>query len=783
MINYFLLNTLKDITSRQISNFCILVPNNQIKNILSDDYHIYTLDEIVTYNRKTLSQFDIILRLFHIYKNNIKDIDFNNFWNIGNILSQDFDTIDRCCIKSDDLFNNIIEYKKYSLSFEELPEDQKKIILSFWNVFNSNKYKKESSLKFFDNIHQLYDSFKKSLNNEWYLGLCYRNFDIKLIQPYDNVIFIGMNHLHQSDQQLINYINKHKNTFFYLDIDEYYYNNPKHEINKILLDYKSCNICLQITNNIADVSIKVLKCNSDTEQVTSCINIIHSIPKDCDIAIIITDINILPQFILMIDFPINSSLDYPIKITHFYNFLISEIRQDLKINELMEIVETYIPQNNYDLLVINEFLKYLISLSEINIEIKDTKNFVKKAFQSIHIPFESNSNSNIHVMLFSDTINLSFDHVFIIGANDDNLPLKYSYCSFIPYNLRKGFNLPTNESHIYAYYFYRLLHNTKNLFIIYNQQQGEITRYITQLKYESDIKIETISNKYHINSSFRKSDVIIDKKEYISNLQFFHDKITPTFINTYLDCQIRFFYKYVKRIKESTSQEASFGTNIHYILKNIYDLEQTIDKKSIELIKQKAIKLIDKIFMINNDFNKVLEKNIATKMIINFLEYESQYNDSCQIISLEHSINSYKIDKYSINGIIDRVDKINNKFRVIDYKTCQTSNNIKNISELFDRDKNRINSSKILQILMYSMTIENSIPMIISLRDINKDHSVKINNKSINMTSDVISELKDCLLFVLNEIFDPNIKFKNTNNEKNCTFCPYVVFCKHKTIK
>ena len=84
---------------------------------------------------------------------------------------------------------------------------------------------------------------------------------------------------------------------------------------------------------------------------------------------------------------------------------------------------------------------------------------------------------------------------------------------------------------------------------------------------------------------------------------------------------------------------------------------------------------------------------------------------------------------------------------------------------------------------MYSMTIENSIPMIISLRDINKDHSVKINNKSINMTSDVISELKDCLLFVLNEIFDPNIKFKNTNNEKNCTFCPYVVFCKHKTIK
>ena len=782
MINYFLLETINDIINRQLSNFCILVPDNKIKNILIDNYHIYTLDEVVTYKRNILSHFDIILKLFRIYKTNIKDIDFNNFWNIGNILLQDFDTIDRCCINSDDLFNNVIEYKKYSLSFEELPENQKEIILSFWNVFNSNKYKKEISLRFFDNIRKLYNSFKSSLNNEWYMGLCYRNFDIQLIQSYDNIVFIGITPLYQSDKQLINYIKMYKNTFFYLDLDSYYCNNPKHEINKILLDYESLNICSSITNNINNVSIKVLQCNSDFEQINSCVNIIHSISENYDIAIVITDINILSQLVLIIDFPIKSSLDYPVKNTHFYNFLISEIKKDINITQIINIVRNYISQDNYDSLVINEFLKYLTSLSDIDKDITDTKNFVKKIFQTIHIPFESDSNSNIHIMLLAETINLSFDYVFIIGANDDNLPVKYSYRSFIPYNLRKGFNLPTNESHIYSYYFYRLLHNTKNLFIIYNQQKDEITRYITQLKYESNIKIETISNKYSINSCFKNFDVIIDKKEYISKLNFFYDKITPTFINTYLDCQIKFFYKYIKQIKSSTSQEASFGTNIHYVLKNIYSNKPMINKKTMELIKQNAIKLINEVFIINNDFNKILEKNIATKMIINFLEYEEKYNDSCQIISIEHPIHSYKIDKYSINGIIDRVDNMNSKTRVIDYKTCQTNNNIKSISELFDKEKTRINSSKILQILMYSMTIKDSIPMIISLRDINKEHVVKVNNQPINMTSNIISELKDYLLIILNEIFDSNISFKSTNNQKICAFCPYVVFCKNTNL-
>lgn len=88
---------------------------------------------------------------------------------------------------------------------------------------------------------------------------------------------------------------------------------------------------------------------------------------------------------------------------------------------------------------------------------------VKQFISAVKVPFETNTSSNIQIMGFLETRILDFDNLFILSLNDDNLPGTNKTNSFIPYNLRKGFGLPTFEQFdgINAYHFYRLLKRAK----------------------------------------------------------------------------------------------------------------------------------------------------------------------------------------------------------------------------------------------------------------------------------------------------------------------------------
>lgn len=62
-----------------------------------------------------------------------------------------------------------------------------------------------------------------------------------------------------------------------------------------------------------------------------------------------------------------------------------------------------------------------------------------------------------------ETRMLDFKNLIILSANEGILPKGGHASSFIPYNLRLGFGLPTPEhmDALFAYYFYRLLQRAK----------------------------------------------------------------------------------------------------------------------------------------------------------------------------------------------------------------------------------------------------------------------------------------------------------------------------------
>lgn len=118
---------------------------------------------------------------------------------------------------------------------------------------------------------------------------------------------------------------------------------------------------------------------------------------------------------------------------------------------------------------------------------------LRKMLQDVRIPYEGEPLSGVQIMGILETRNLDFEHVLVLSVNDDTFPGNRAVSSsFIPYNLRYAYGLPTPQHHegVYAYYFYRLLQRAETVHLAYcsrsdDKRTGEPSRYVYQLEYES----------------------------------------------------------------------------------------------------------------------------------------------------------------------------------------------------------------------------------------------------------------------------------------------------------
>ena len=102
---------------------------------------------------------------------------------------------------------------------------------------------------------------------------------------------------------------------------------------------------------------------------------------------------------------------------------------------------------------------------------------------------------------------LDFDRIIFLSMNEGAFPRTGASISFIPHNLRLGFNLPTLEYQdaIYAYYFYRLIDRARDISLVYNNKSeglntGERSRYIHQLRFDPAFEVNEISAGFDIQA-------------------------------------------------------------------------------------------------------------------------------------------------------------------------------------------------------------------------------------------------------------------------------------------
>jgi hypothetical protein len=470
---------------------------------------------------------------------------------------------------------------------------------------------------------------------------------------------------------------------------------------------------------------------------------------------------------------------------------------------------------------INRFAD-LISSSDITFDIAFCQRLLKKVLSKLTLPFEGEPLKGLQVMGFLESRAIDFENVIILNVNEGLLPKASIPTSFIPYNLRHGFGLPVMEfiDAMYAYYFYRLLYRTKNLYLLYSTKtekmgNSEASRYITQLTCSGKFNIIKSSQVFNI-SPYKANSLVIEKTEVVKkklekykvskeNKSF----LSPSAIGLYVDCQLQFYFRYVESLKEYEVPEeeitpSMLGNILHKSMYLLYKpfIGNVVSKKEFETLasdKEKIEKTIlyvmktesgcesnngaatGRNYIIFRILNKYINQIINLDKHANGLFIKNLESDLHSSISLE---NGFEV---RLGGIIDRVDEKEGQTRILDYKTGTIETKFSNFDELFKPAKGRKAKKEIMQALTYSMIYKekqaNSIPIKPSLFEVKKifsndfDTSVYFNKKPINDISEIENEFREKLIEIVNEIFNTNIPFIQTDEIKKCGFCAYSEIC------
>lgn len=455
---------------------------------------------------------------------------------------------------------------------------------------------------------------------------------------------------------------------------------------------------------------------------------------------------------------------------------------------------------------------------------------------SLRLPFEGEPLEGLQIMGMLETRNLDFKNVCILSMNDGVFPAKPQQNSFIPINLRKGFGLPTYETRdaIFSYLFYRLIQRAENVFLLYNTEdfeghRGEVSRFLQQLQIESGLTIEHKLLEAPVTVSPVRTISISKSDEILSHLMKFcgdsTEKVlsfTPSAINTYLECRLRFYFRYVLKLDEEKEIEENIGMKelgnlFHLAAEFLYatflDKNHPLEANDISALKKQVPVFIDNAYRKQYQMNEnepiesegqwVLIREILIKMLLRVLEIDTKYapftvkgleagqkEGYTTLISVETKDKTYMV---SLKGIIDRIDEKGHVLRLADYKTGRDKSNFTSMESLFDRDdKNR--NKAVFQLFFYALLADKSgrwknnllQPALFNLSELFADtfdwmvemkEPFSKNGEKIVDARPFLAEFENMLSELLGEIFNPDMPFDQTDNLDKCRYCSYASIC------
>lgn len=482
--------------------------------------------------------------------------------------------------------------------------------------------------------------------------------------------------------------------------------------------------------------------------------------------------------------------------------------------------------------LVNRLLNLLETGELEGVQTGTLKRLMNRLLTAANIPFHGEPAIGMQVMGVLETRNLDFKNLIVLSLNEGQLPKAGGESSFIPYNLRKAFGMTTIEhkNAVYAYYFYRLMQRAENVTLMYNTStdglnRGEMSRFMLQflVEWPHEIRREYLeagqSPQAERTIRVEKTEEMVERMCQRYNVEK-HPKafFSPSALNTYLDCRLRFYYRYVAGLKlpeEVTAEidSALFGTIFHHSAELVYteltEHGKEIRKEDLERLLKNEVKLqgyVDRAF--KEEFFHVPEEEqpeyngtqlIHARVIASYLRQLLRNDLNYAPFSMEGMEQEVKemmeIDtpagklKIQIGGTIDRMDSKDDTLRIVDYKTGGAPKTPENIAQLFTPAEGRPNY--IFQTFLYAAILcrkqaKKVAPALLYIHRAAQDTyspviemgAARQPKQPVNNFSFYEDEFRERLQQLLEEIFSLHTPFDQTEQTRQCEYCDFRRLCR-----
>lgn len=393
---------------------------------------------------------------------------------------------------------------------------------------------------------------------------------------------------------------------------------------------------------------------------------------------------------------------------------------------------------------------------------------------------------------------------------------------------------------IFAYYFYRMISAAQNVTLIYNTRtealnSGDMSRYIYQLMHhypQSHMKM--MSAAFSLPAPTPVNDIAIAKDEKLMEVIESYRAVdgtrrylSPSAINTYISCPLRFCLHYLRGLKDEGEvtdymDESTFGSVLHQVAEYSYNHlrgsreEVTVSEEMLDQMANDTVGLEKLITSaINRYFNRLPNLNdtgnpddeyinptplngearvLADIMLIQmkqlfqlekkrvpftFIHAERKFTTAIPL-SPDLSVN--------LRGVIDRIDRRKGIIEIIDYKTGSDNLKVANLRHLFTPVNSSTEHHKaILQLFLYCNALHMDMrydgpikPTLFRFRKLKTEKDIPevvINNSTLSDYRELNDEVLGELAERLAPLFDPTIPFSPTPHPANCRFCNYKSIC------
>lgn len=477
-----------------------------------------------------------------------------------------------------------------------------------------------------------------------------------------------------------------------------------------------------------------------------------------------------------------------------------------------------------------EISKLRNSLDECDIELTTEvyTSLLRRHLQTVRIPYEGEPLEGVQVMGILETRNLDFENVVLLSMNDDNFPGNHmAQASFVPYNLRAAYGLPTPEHHegVYAYYFYRLVQRARRVWMLYcshadDKSTGEPSRYIYQLDYESGFPVRKVEVGVDVNLAETDPIEVAKDEGIMQRLGRFTDPeskatLSPTAFFRYVACPLRFYFHSVARLQadDEIAEEVDapmFGTILHAAVQKLYarivgeahpgeTLRAMIRTGEIAAAVEAAINenYLQDPAATTDDYtgNLLLVKDIVTRYLRGGVMPYDAAHDGFTVTGLEQEV-AYGFDFTAAGrplcmkfaGIADRIDALDDgTLRVVDYKTGAPHLEFAGVESLF-RGEGKQWLSNILQTLLYAMMLYrtrgvDAEPALYYVRAMNRpDYLPTLDDRETGVRGGrytlYAERFEELVRQTLAELYDPSVPFRQCEDADTCKFCDFNVICK-----